>query len=241
MGKNQVTLEQTTVRINDRVILDGLAFASSADRIGVLGRNGSGKSTLARLVAGLIDPDEGQVLINGTNPAADRKAALEQVGILFQNPDHQIIFPTVLEELAFGLTQMGKTKQAAEIEARATLERFGKSHWVESPVSILSQGQKHLLCLMAVTAMQPRLLILDEPFAGLDIPTRLQLTRHLSRYQGALLHITHDPRDLEGYDEVIWLDRGSIQKTGAPEDVIPEYQSQMTALGGGDDLSDLPG
>ena len=94
---------------------------------------------------------------------------------------------------------------------------------------------------MAVTAMQPRLLILDEPFAGLDIPTRLQLTRHLSQYQGALLHITHDPRDLEGYDEVIWLDRGSIQKTGAPEDVIPEYQSQMTALGGGDDLSDLPG
>ena len=240
MDNIHVSLENATVEINNRVILDRLTFDSSAGRIGVLGRNGSGKSTLARMVAGLIEPDNGKVRINGTNPATDRNSALKEVGILFQNPDHQIIFPTVLEELAFGLGQQGKAKSEAENEARATLERFGKSHWVESPVSILSQGQKHLLCLMAVAAMQPNLLILDEPFAGLDIPTRLQLTRHLSQYQGALLHITHNPRDLEGYDEVIWLGNGSIRVAGTPAEVIPAYEAHMIELGGGDDLSDLP-
>lgn len=241
MGDNQVRLEGATVRINDRVILNELRFASSENRIGVLGRNGSGKSTLARLMAGLIEPDAGEVLINGTNPASDRKAALKEVGILFQNPDHQIIFPTVIEELAFGLTQLGQSKTEAEAQSLSTLERFGKSHWADSSVSILSQGQKHLLCLMAVAAMEPGLLILDEPFAGLDIPTRLQLTWHLSHYQGALLHITHDPRDLEGYDEVIWLDRGNIRMTGAVDEVVQKYETEMIELGGSDDLSHLPG
>lgn len=222
-------------------ILRGLDADLAVARLGVVGRNGSGKSTLARLVAGLIAPTAGTVEINGHDLAKDRKAALREVGILFQNPDHQIIFPTVLEEMAFGLMQQGQAKPEAEAEARAVLARFGKARWEEAHVTALSHGQKHLLCLMAVVAMGPGLLVLDEPYAGLDIPTKRQLARALERYKGTVLHISHDPDDLAGYDHVLWLEAGGIASQGPAAEVLPAYRDAMEARGAGDDLSDLSG
>ena len=234
-----ISLNGARVEISGRVILDGITFAASDRRIGVIGRNGSGKSTLSRLLAGLIAPNAGKVSLNGIDPASDRKAALGEVGIIFQNPDHQIIFPTVLEELAFGLTQLGQDKADASDNALKTLETFGKSHWQETSVATLSQGQKHLLCLMAISAMSPNILILDEPFAGLDIPTRLQLQRHLNHYDGTLVHISHNPADLTDYDVVLWLDRGKIVEIGAAAGVLARFETEMIKLGGSDDISDL--
>lgn len=222
-------------------ILQGITLDLQVARLGVVGRNGSGKSTLARIVAGLVAPGEGQARVNGQDLAKDRRAALREVGILFQNPDHQIIFPTVLEELAFGLAQQGMARAEAEAAARATLERFGKSHWEEANVAGLSQGQKHLVCLMAVVAMAPRLLILDEPYAGLDIPTKRQLARYLAQYSGALMHISHDPSDLDGYDHVIWLEKGEVAQAGAAGEVLAAYRAEMERQGERDDISDLAG
>lgn len=238
---SRVTLDEVRFAHDRRVVLDGLSLDLSVTRLGIVGRNGSGKSTLARLLAGLVAPDAGQYRLNGIDVARDRKAALGEVGILFQNPDHQIIFPTVLEEIAFGPAQQGQRKAAAEDLARATLARFGKAHWEEAYVNTLSHGQKHLVCLMAIVAMAPRLLILDEPFAGLDIPTRAQLRRYLSHYAGNMIHVTHDPQDLAGYDQAIWLDRGDIRQTGASDAVIAAYVAEMTALGEADDIADLAG
>ncbi|WP_323763727.1 ABC transporter ATP-binding protein [Marinovum sp.] len=234
-------LETARFAHGEKVVLADLTLDLAVTRLAVVGRNGSGKSTLARLLAGLVAPQQGQVRINGIDVARDRKAALCEVGILFQNPDHQIIFPTVLEELAFGLGQQGRSKRAAETEARAVLARFGKAHWQEAYVNTLSHGQKHLVCLMAITAMAPRLLILDEPFAGLDIPTRAQLTRYLSHYTGNLIHISHDPADLTGYDQALWLERGRIAALGESDQVIAEYVARMTELGEADDIADLAG
>ncbi|MEQ9259435.1 MAG: ABC transporter ATP-binding protein [Roseovarius sp.] len=228
-------------RIAGKEILRGVSLDVDVARLGVVGRNGSGKSTLARLVAGLVAPSEGRVRVNGKELAADRRAALSEVGILFQNPDHQIIFPSVLEEVAFGLGQQGMGRREAEAEAREVLARFGKAHWEEAAVAGLSQGQKHLVCLMAVVAMEPKLLILDEPYAGLDIPTRRQLMRYLGRYEGALLHISHDPEDLAGYDHVIWLEMGGVAREGAAEAVLAAYRDEMERLGARDDISDLAG
>ena len=121
------------------------------------------------------------------------------------------------------------------------LARFGKSHWEAAYINTLSHGQKHLVCLMAVTAMAPRLLILDEPFAGLDIPTRAQLSRYLSHYTGNLIHISHDPADLAGYDQALWLERGQIAALGARDRVIADYVARMTELGEADDIADLAG
>lgn len=238
---SRIELARLTVSRDGKCVLSALDCVIDAPRVGVVGRNGSGKSTLARVIAGLSAPDEGQALVCGHALAKDRKAAVRTVGLLFQNPDHQIIFPTVIEEMAFGLRQQGLPRKAADQEAMATLDRFGKGHWRDTSTAILSQGQKHLLCLMAVVAMKPRVLILDEPFAGLDLPTKAQLTRALGHYDGMVLHISHDPRDLQGYDRVLWLDAGTIREIGPAEGVLQSYEAEMLRAGGLDDLSDLAG
>ena len=237
----QITLDQLTYTQQERVILDGLSLEIAAPRIGVIGRNGSGKTTLSRMVAGLIAPTSGAVRLGDMDPAKDRKAALRTVGILFQNPDHQIIFPTVIEELCFGLTQMGHTKQQAHEQALAQLAQFDLTHWADAHVSTLSQGQKQLLCLMSILAMGPQMLILDEPFSGLDIPTRRQLARRLASYAGAVMHVTHAPEDVAQYDQVIWLDQGVIKQVGPAQEVLPVFTQTMERMGAGDDLSDLSG
>ncbi|UWQ16022.1 energy-coupling factor ABC transporter ATP-binding protein (plasmid) [Aliiroseovarius sp. M344] len=233
----QIRFDAVDQLIDGRAILSGVSVDLNARRIGVIGRNGSGKTTFARLLAGLVAPTAGAVTIDGINPAKDRRAALALVGILFQNPDHQIIFPTVIEEVAFGLRQLGQDDPDAR--ALAVLERFGKAHWRDAHVHSLSQGQKQLVCLMSILAMTPRILILDEPFAGLDIPTRMQLARYLDRYDGTLVHVSHDPRDLAGYDQVLWLDRGALQAQGVAGDVLAAFTDDMTKQGEGDDISDL--
>ncbi|TMV07797.1 ABC transporter ATP-binding protein [Ruegeria sediminis] len=225
--------------LEGKTILDGVSFEISATRIGIVGRNGSGKSTLARLLAGLVSPTKGELKINGLDLAKDRKAALAEVGILFQNPDHQIIFPTVQEEISFGLQQQGRSKRDAADRTAATLSEFEKSHWTTAHINALSQGQKHLVCMMAVVAMEPKLIILDEPFTGLDLPTKTQLKRYLSRYQGGLVHISHDPVDLLNYEKVIWLDQGQLISLGDAAPILNDYIEKMKRLGGLDDISDL--
>lgn len=237
-----------TIRVDDlgyevagRPVLSGVTLHSSAQRIGVVGRNGSGKSTLARLLAGLLEPTSGQIRIGGHDIFSDRRAALATVGILFQNPEHQIIFPSVAEEIAFGLRQQGMDKAQAAARTDAVLRSFDKPHWKDAPISALSQGQKHLVCMMAVLAMRPQLLILDEPYAGLDIPTRRQLARYLHRVETRLFHISHEPSDLEGCDELFWLDRGRIVAHGTPAALLPDFTAEMIRQGDLDDIADLAG
>ncbi|PJE28828.1 biotin transport system ATP-binding protein [Pseudooceanicola antarcticus] len=239
--KARLQLEAVSLEIDGRPILRELELSVAFHRMGVLGRNGSGKSTLSRLISGLVTPSAGRALLNGADMAADRRAALSEVGILFQNPDHQIIFPTVLEEVSFGLAQQGRKQRDAEAEARATLERFGKAHWAEVAVATLSQGQKHLVCLMSVVAMAPRVLVLDEPFAGLDLPTKMQLRRALGQFPGALIHVSHDPEDIADCDVCLWLDAGRLVEAGEGARVGAAYLEAMRKLGAGDDLSDLSG
>ncbi len=230
-----------SLRLDGRMVLDTLTLRAQERRIGIVGRNGAGKSTLARLIAGLEEPQEGALSVFGVNVARDRAKALRTVGILFQNPDHQIIFPTVDEEINFGLRQMGLSKDEAATRTTAMLEQFGKSHWAGAPVATLSQGQKQLLCLMAVLAMAPRLIVLDEPLSGLDIPTRLQLTRYLDAAPATLVHISHDPVALAGYERVIWLSDGRLREDGPATKVLSAFTREMEQLGGRDDISDLAG
>ncbi|QIZ82603.1 ABC transporter ATP-binding protein [Thalassovita gelatinovora] len=236
----QIALTGLSLAFEQRPVLSDLDLDLRFSRLGIVGRNGSGKSTLARVLAGLVAPSSGKATLDGVDMYADRRAAIRDVGILFQNPDHQIIFPTVLEEVAFGLTQLGRSKRQAERDALDTLAAFHKSDWADVSVATLSQGQKHLVCLMAIVAMAPKTLVLDEPFAGLDIPTKAQLRRYLHLFSGAVIHISHDPQDLKGCETVLWLDKGRIEKVGTGPDVISDYLTEMTRLGDDDDISDLP-
>ena len=240
-NNGRVSIHGVSLVKSGHAILNEITFDLSTPRIGFVGRNGSGKSTLARVVCGLIKPDQGRVLVDDIDIFKNRRKALSKIGILFQNPDHQIIFPTVLEEMSFGLTQQGYSKDAVRQMVAEALAQFGKAAWSNRSISTLSQGQRHLVCLMSVLAMQPAVIVLDEPFTGLDRPITRQLTQILEDIDQTILHISHDLEALCTYDRVIWLERGTVQMDGAPQAVLPAYSAAMDAIGGQDVFADITG
>jgi len=222
-----IELNSVSLNFGEIQVIDALSATICEHRVGIIGANGSGKSTLARLITGLIEPSAGTIGVNGADIFKDRKAALDTIGIIFQNPDHQIIFPTCAEEIAFGLTQKGVSGKEADVQARAILASFDRADWADRLAHQLSQGQRHYLCLMAVLAMEPKIIVLDEPYAGLDMPTSLKLHRQLEALDQQLIMITHDPKVLAGFDRVIWMDQGAIHGDGAPADVLKAYEHEM--------------
>lgn len=221
---HSVVLERTGQRVLNEVTL-----SVSEARVGLIGNNGSGKSSLVRLLNGLLKPSAGEVRVNGLNPADDPQAMASQVGFIFQNPDHQIIFPTVIEEVAFGLRNLGRSRKAAQQEALAFLDQHGRSDWAERPVHSLSEGQKQLVCIFAVLVMQPKLIVLDEPFSALDYPTRLHLLDWLHQLPQQLLMISHELDSLDGFDRLIWLEHGRVRDDGKPARILDAYRQASLA------------
>ncbi len=222
-----------------KTILAGLDLDLTQARIGIVGRNGSGKTSLLRLMAGLVTPSTGAVRIAGLDPAKDRRAMVGRIGILFQNPDHQILFPTVGEELAFGLTQLGQSALEARASARASLAAEGRAHWDHAATHTLSQGQRQYLCLLAVLAMQPATLLLDEPFAALDLPSQARLRRKLAALPQQVITISHDPSAVAGCNRVIWLEAGRVLLDGPAAPVLAAFTAEMARIGEADADADL--
>ena len=226
-----IALQAASVVLDGKTILTDLTLDLHEPRIGIIGRNGSGKTTLLRLMAGLIAPSTGTVRVGELDPARARKAMLGQIGILFQNPDHQILFPTVAEELAFGLLQMGLNAVEADARVQSLLAAEGRTHWAKAPTHTLSQGQRHYLCLLAVLLMQPATLLLDEPYAGLDLPTAMRLTRRIAGLGQQVITISHDPAAVEACDRVIWLDGGQVTDDGPAGPVLMRFKAEMAQIG----------
>lgn len=235
-----ITLNAAGYAVAGKSILSGITLNLTEPRIGIIGRNGSGKTTLLRLMAGLIAPTTGSVLVAGDDPFTQRRAMLRQIGILFQNPDHQILFPTVGEELTFGLRQIGQSATEAADAVRILLAAEGRSHWVDAATHTLSQGQRHYLCLLAVLLMGPQIILLDEPFAGLDLPTQVRLVRKLTGLSQQIITISHDPAAVAGCDRVIWLDQGRVQADGPASGVLATFGTAMQRLGDADADTDIP-
>ena len=230
MADCTIQFENVSLSLNARKLLNGVSLDIQEQRVGLIGRNGSGKTSFARLLSGLLAPSSGRVRVNGNDLFKHRAAALKTVGILFQNPDHQIIFPTVLEELSFGLTQQGQRKAEAMQNATKILQQFDRLDWAERTIATLSQGQRHLVCLLSVLAMAPPLLVLDEPFAGLDLPTKTYLQNLLYGLDQSVLHITHDLQALAEYERVIWLEKGQVAGDGLPKNIIPAFENAMARV-----------
>ena len=223
----EIEILSASVFYGKEKILEDLSLSITEQRVGFIGRNGSGKTTLLRILAGLQELNSGKVLIDGTEVAKKRKEAIEKVGIIFQNPDHQIIFPTVGEELRFGLTQLGLSKNEADFKVNACLKEYNKLEWFDRSISTLSQGQKHLVCLLSVLLMEPKVLLLDEPFTGIDIPTQRKLEEYLRPLNQTVVLVSHVPETFENYERVIWIDEGGVQADGTPRGVIKKYQDAM--------------
>ena len=216
MIKPKLVLNETSYAAFGKVILEELTLTLDEKSIGIIGRNGSGKSTLAKILCGLIDPSQGklEVHINGKN----RNHPNLKIGIVFQNPDHQIIFGTVEEEIGFGLKNLGYSKSEVKKKTALTLQKFDKTNWINLSTSTLSQGQRQLLCIMSV---------LDEVFSGLDLPTTKALDAYIKNLPQMIIHITHSLSSLEKCNRVIWLDHGKVLLDGSPKSVLQEYSKHM--------------
>ncbi len=140
----------------------------TGERVVLAGRNGSGKTTLLRILSGLLPPTGGRVYIHGESDESPRN----RVGILFQNPDHQMIAPTVEEEIALGLELRGEQPSEIRRVVDGLLARFGLTELAASPPEALSGGQKQRVALAATMAWAPPFLLLDEPDSFLDAPSR---------------------------------------------------------------------
>ena len=164
------------------------------DRIGLIAPNGSGKTTLLHLVMGLLKPSAGRIEIFG-KPVRDEKDFIDvrrRIGLLFQDADDQLFSPTVLEDVAFGPLNLGKSKSEAIQIARQTLAFLGLEGFEDRITFKLSGGEKRLVSLATVLAMEPEILLLDEPINGLDMKTRADLKNILSGLNLSYLLISHD-------------------------------------------------
>lgn len=192
-------------------------------RIAILGANGSGKSTFARLLNGLVIPRKGEVRFSGTSTAQDGKAVRRDVGFVFQNPDNQIVMPTLAEDIAFGLKNLGLPAAQAQARIAQELQRYDLAAFADHPIHTLSGGQKQLAALIGVLVMRPRAIVLDEPTTLLDHRNRRRLMQALADLDQQIIMVTHDLELAATFGRVIVLDGGRIIADAGPEAAIPRY------------------
>lgn len=162
------------------------------ERVALVGLNGTGKTTLLMSLVGLV-PHEGEIAVCGEVLHRRSIARLRrQVGFLFNVPEDQLLFPKVIEDVAFGLLQAGKNREDAFTLAKETLVRLGVGALADTPLHHLSHGQKQRVALAGALVTGPPLLLLDEPTAGLDPPGKLELAALLREQASAQLIATHD-------------------------------------------------
>ena len=204
--------------------------------VAVLGHNGSGKSTLAKLLNGVLLPSEGSVLVDGID-TKDESRLMElrrRVGMVFQNPDNQIVANVVEEDVAFAPENLGV--ESAEIRTRVdeALGSVGMSEYALHAPHLLSGGQKQRIAIAGVLAMEPRYIVLDEVTAMLDPLGRrevLETVHRLHREKGmTVLLITHHMSEAQEADRVIVLDDGKLSMDGAPREIFPQVE-KLRALG----------
>ncbi len=182
-----------------RPVFEGFNFQLRPDNhLGLTGPNGCGKTTMLHLIMGLIRPQAGSIVVFGdeVKKEQDFVKVRQQVGLLFQNPDDQLFCPMVLEDVAFGPLNQGKPPAEAVRIARETMDKLGLAGFEDRVTYKLSGGEKKLVALATVLAMQPKLLLLDEPTTGLDEATRHRLIHILQDLDIAYMIVSHEPEFL---------------------------------------------
>ncbi|MBN1142259.1 MAG: ABC transporter ATP-binding protein [Deltaproteobacteria bacterium] len=171
----------------------------AGERLGLSGPNGAGKTTLFHLIVGLLKPAAGAIEAFGSplKNESDFVAARRRIGLLFQDADDQLFSPTVLEDVAFGPLNLGKTPAEAREAATRTLALLGLQGFEERPIHHLSGGEKKLVSLATLLAMEPEVLLLDEPTNGLDDKTKANFLDILQRLEISFIIISHELDFLE--------------------------------------------
>jgi cobalt/nickel transport system ATP-binding protein len=215
----------------DNPVIDNLSFhLYRGDRIGLVGPNGSGKTTLFHIILGLLRPSSGTIELFGKPVKKERdfREARKRIGLLFQDPDDQLFSPTVLEDVAFGPLNLGKSPEEARDVALKTLARLNLSGFKERITYKLSGGEKRLVSLATVLAMDPEVLLLDEPTNGLDEETEEKITHILKKLKLSYIFISHNFDFLsKTTDKIYAMAKGKIvlDETMAPHPHIHVHKS----------------
>lgn len=238
-----VRLAHVTLRYGDSVALDDVTLeVCRGERVCVLGANGSGKSTLASVICGLLAPDEGDVELAGhavcTGGVPDLAAyrdARRQLGLVFQNPDDQIVTSVVADDVAFGPENLGVPRAQISVRVARELRRVAMEKYAHADPSRLSGGQRQRVCIAGALAMEPAVLVLDEPSSLLDVRGRAAIMRVMGRLAAAgatLVHVTHFMDEALAADRVVVMQHGHVALEGTPDEVFAAKNAQVIeALG----------
>lgn len=231
-----VTLAYGDLRALDNVSLD----VRQGERLCVLGANGSGKSTLASVICGLIAPDAGEVTLVGEKVFAAGSAdfdayrrARRKLGLVFQNPEDQIVTSVVEEDVAFGPENLGLPSERIEHLVRRELHRVAMERYAKADPARLSGGQRQRVTIAGALAMEPRVLVLDEPSSSLDVRGRRSVMKVVEKLRGVgctVVHVTHFMDEALGADRVVVLDHGHVALVGTPQEVFSHVE-EVRSLG----------
>ncbi|MDD3270037.1 MAG: energy-coupling factor transporter ATPase [Syntrophomonadaceae bacterium] len=222
---------------NEIAVLHDISLTiKPGDYIGLMGMNGAGKSTLIRMLNGLIKPGEGKIHINGMDTAdSDNMTSIRKlVGVVFQNPDNQLICPVIEEEIAFGPENLGLPLSEINQRVNWALHAVEMEKMKHHSPHLLSGGQKQKIALASILAMLPSYLVLDEPFAMLDPVSRWELLAQIRRlnteHNITIILSSHNPEDFMHAKRLIVLDHGSIYLQGSPREVYSQ-DGKLAAIG----------
>lgn len=201
--------------------------------IGLIGHTGSGKSTLVQHLNGLVKPTHGEILYNGRDihdPDFNKKELRSKVGLVFQYPEHQLFEVDVFSDVCFGPKNLGLSKKETELRAYTALKQVGieDEYFYQSPFD-LSGGQKRRVAIAGVLAMQPEMLVLDEPTAGLDPKGRDEILDQIAKLREetgmTIVLVSHSMEDVAKYvDRIIVMNKGSVMYDSIPREVFRHYR-----------------
>jgi len=189
-----------------------------------VGPNGGGKSTLARLLNGLLRADSGRVRVAGLDSATEPFEVRKKVGVLFQNPDSGLVAPFVEDDVAFGLENLGVPREEMRERVAAAIRAVGLSGYERREPHTLSGGEKQRVALAGLLALDPEILILDEPTSMLDATGRREVLQRLRglRNSKTVLHVTHHLEELLDADRILVLNAGKLVADVSPERMISD-------------------
>ncbi|RCL02569.1 MAG: biotin transport system ATP-binding protein [Candidatus Tokpelaia sp. JSC188] len=220
-----ITFENVSVSFDKREILQNLNLSLSERRIAVIGANGSGKSTFVRLLNGLILPTKGRVIVDGLDSRREGKALRRKVGFVFQNPDNQIVMPTVEEDLAFGMKNLGLNIVEIEQRIETTLQHYNLLDLRKQAAHFLSGGQKQLLAICSVLVMKPNTIILDEPTTQLDLRNKRKIIEVINQLPQRIIMTSHDLPLLKNFERVLVFNDGQVVCDSLPTKAINFYEN----------------
>ena len=226
----------------ERLALNNVSLEiTKGEIVAIIGHTGSGKSTLVQHLNGLLKPDQGQATIDDidiTAKGAQAKAARQQVGMVFQYPEHQLFAETVFEDIAFGPRNKGVEEEAVAKQVREAMEFVGLDYdtFAQRSPFQLSGGQMRRVAIAGVVAMNPDYLVLDEPSAGLDPRSRNAVFKEimsLHKSRGiAIVLVTHSMEEAVKYaDRLLVINAGKVLFDGTPAEIFKEHAAELVEVG----------